>query len=275
VNPWLETIAVVLIALLGVVLGRLFSRLRGYYWTIGYLLPTGIIALLVTSRWLTPLAFMPPFYWIMASRARFVILSLATTMGLSTPMSRLHRKSERITVGIVMIIIVICFSILPFLVPALIKDELSKLPTLINDEGICFQSTDFTCAPAAAVTALRKLGLPAMEGEIAILARSSPVAGTLPGCLKTALQNRYGKEGLKCDYRRFSSIEQLNNGGITLVVLKDTLLTDHCVAVLDVSRDGVTIADPVIGKAQLSRVQFEKLWRFTGVVLERQSVHGI
>jgi hypothetical protein len=124
---------------------------------------------------------------------------------------------------------------MPFLFPALIKDALSNLTTTINSNGICYQSTDYTCGPAAAVTALRRLGLSANEGELAVLSYTSPIAGTLPTCLTSALQERYGTEGLKCQYRYFDSITQLRNAGITLAVVKDGFMNSHCVTVLGVS----------------------------------------
>ncbi|GAI31450.1 unnamed protein product, partial [marine sediment metagenome] len=142
-----------------------------------------------------------------------------------------------------MVMVVVWFSVLPFLVPALIRGYLANLATRVDSNGICFQSTDYTCGPAAAVTALRKLGLSAHEGELAILSHTSPVAGTLPWCLYTALQNRYSAEGLRCQYRRFDSVGQLKHAGVTLVVVRDTLLSDHCVAVLEVSDRRVTVAD--------------------------------
>ena len=151
-----------------------------------------------------------------------------------------------------------------------VKDELSNLKTIVNTNGICFQTTDYTCGPAAAVTALGKLGLSASEGEIAVLSHSSPVAGTLPACLRTALQNRYGADGLKSQYRHFDSIAQLRNAGITLAVVRDAFLSDHCVTVLEVSDRMVTIADPVLGKTLMSHEQFEKIWRFSGIVLKRE-----
>jgi len=125
------------------------------------------------------------------------------------------------------------------------------------------------------VTALGRLGLSADEGEIAVLSYSSPVVGTLPACLTSALQKRYGAEGLKCSYRRFDSIEELRKAGITLVVVKDAFLLDHCIAVLDVSDDAVTVADPVTGGRIVSYRQFEKMWRFAGIVLQRDRVQNI
>ncbi len=274
-NPWFETAGVVLIAVSGVFLGRFFSGLRKPYWLLGYFLPLTLLAILVLVRCNNMLRFVQPFCWIATGRIKFVILSLVVTMGLTVPLSRLPRKCERILVCILMAGIVIWFSILPFLVPALIKDHLSNIKTRLDSNGVCFQTTDYTCGPAAAVTALGKLGLSAHEGEIAVLSHTSPVAGTLPTCLSSALQRRYGPVGLKCRYRRFDSIEQLRNAGLTLVTVRDAFLLDHCLAVLEVSDHTITVADPVAGTKLMSHEQFEKIWRFSGIVLERERTQSI
>jgi hypothetical protein len=271
VSPWLETIGIILVALLGVFLGKLFSRPRKAYWIAGYSLSFLLILFLVITRYSNSLAFAPLFVGITAGRAKFVIFSLAVTMGLTTPLSRLPYKFEKVAIYILMVMVVVWFSVLPFLVPALIEGRLANLTTRLDSNGICFQTTDYTCAPAAAVTALRKLGLPAQEGEIAILSHTSPVTGTLPGCLQAALQNRYSDEGLRCQYRRFDSIAQLKDAGLTLAVVKSAFLSDHCIAVLEVSDRMITVADPVAGKRSLSHKQFEEIWRFSGIVLKRDS----
>ena len=267
-NPWIETIGIIIVALLGIFLGMLFSRLRKFYWTIGYFLSFLLIIFLAISRCSNSLAFTPPFNWV-AGRAKFVIFSLAITMGLMTPISRLPHKLEKATIFVLMIVIVVWFSVMPFLAPALIESQLAGLKTQIDANGVCYQTTDYTCAPAAAVTALRKLGLPAREGEIAILSHTSPIAGTLPICLKDALQNQYGADGLKCLYRRFDSIAQLREAGLTLAVIKSAFLSDHCVAVLEVTDRMITIADPAIGRISIPHEQFEKIWRHSGLVLKR------
>lgn len=275
INPWLETIGVIFVALLGVLLGRLSSCFRKPYWACGYLVPTILIAMLVLTRFNNILFFTPPFSWVTAGRTRFIVLAFAVTMGLTAPLSRLPRRCEKLIVGILMSVVVGWFSVMPFLFPALIKDALSNLTTTINPNGICYQSTDYTCGPAAAVTALRRLGLSANEGELAVLSYTSPIAGTLPTCLTSALQDRYGTEGLKCQYRYFDSITQLRNAGITLAVIRDGFMNSHCVTVLGVSDYMVTIADPVVGRMLMSHKQFEKVWRFSGIVLKRDSIQNI
>jgi hypothetical protein len=274
-NPWLETTGVVLVAVLGVFLGRFFSDLRKPYWILGYFLPCILITMLVLARCNNALYFIRPFCWVTTGRVRFVILSLAVPMGLTVPLSRLPHKCEKFIVCILMVVFVTWFSILPFLVPALIKNRLSSLRTRLDSNGICRQTTDYTCGPAAAVTALGKLGLCADEGDIAVLSYTSPVTGTLPTFLCSALQNRYGPVGLKCKFRRFVSIDQLRNAGLTLAVVKNAFLLDHCLAVLEVTDNTITVADPVIGTRLMPHKQFEKIWRFSGIVLERDSVQSI
>ena len=268
-NPWLETLGVVVVAILGIVLGRLFSRLKSPFWVCGYLVGLSLIAIMATARFYNCLMFTPPVCWFTAGRFRFVALALAVTMGLITPLSRLPYKFEKAIVCLLMVIVVGWSSVMPFLFPALIKDELLSTKTLLDTEGICYQTKDYTCGPAAAVTALGRLGLTAHEGEIAVLAHTSPIVGTLPACLSKALEGRYGQEGLTCHYRKFDSVAQLKNAGVILAVVKDSLLTDHCVAVLGVSDNMVTIADPVSGIRYFSHAQFEQMWRFAGIVLSR------
>ena len=274
-NPWFETAGVVLIAVLGVFIGRLFSGLRKPYWLLGYFLPLIIISMLLLVRCSNVLRFVQPFCWIATGRLKYVIISLVVTMGLTVPLSRLPRRCEKLLVCILMAVVVTWFSVLPLLVPALIKEHLSNIQTRLSANGICFQSTDYTCGPAAAVTALVRLGLSAEEGEIAVLSHTSPVAGTLPSCLCSALQSRYGAVGLKCQYRSFDSIEQLRRAGVTLAMVRDAFLIDHCIAVLEVTERTITVADPVTGMKLMSREQFEKIWRFSGIVLERDHTHSI
>lgn len=271
----LESTGVLTVAISGVLLSRMFSRLRAPYWACSYFISLILIAMLLTARCSTALSFLAPFSWVAAGRARFIVSAWAITMGLITPLSRLPRRSEKYAVCLLTVVFVTAFSIVPFLAPNFLKGDLSTLQTKIDSNGICFQSRSYTCGPAAAVTALRKLGFNAEEGEIAVLARSSPVTGTLPRSLYSALQARYGSEGLKCRYRYFDSVNQLKGIGVTLAVVRDAFLMDHCVAVLDVSDRTVVIADPVLGKQLMSHEQFERMWRFTGIVLKRDGAMSI
>ena len=268
-SPWLETFGVILVALTGVAAGYMLSRLKSFFWMLCYFLSIAIIIMMVLARYSEALKFEPPFCWVAIGRIKFVILALAVTLGLTVCLRHLPHKLEKVLVCILMSLVVVWFTVLPFLVPAIIKDHLANLPTVINSKGICIQGTNYTCGPAAAVTALGKLNLRGYEGELAILAHTSPVAGTLPSCLSDALESKYGSMGLKCKYRHFGTVSELKNSDVTLAVVKSAFMVDHCVVILDVSNDQVTVADPVLGEITMSYERFEEIWQFSGIVLSR------
>jgi len=270
-----ETVGVSIVAVCGIVLGWLFSRLRKPFWTLGYFLPFLLIAAQIAVTMFNSLAFNPPFCWVTAGRVRFVVLAFAITMGLTTPLSRLHSRVKKLIVCGAMLIAVVRLAILPFAVPAVIRGYLYSLETKFGTGGVCLQTTDYTCGPAAAVTALAKLGIRAQEGELAVLSHSAPVTGTLPHCLYQAIQRKYAAQGLECQWRYFESPNQLKAADAALVVVKDSFLSDHCVAVLDVTDAGLIIADPVLGTLYLSHPEFEKVWRFCGILLTRNSQQNI
>jgi hypothetical protein len=269
VSPWLETFGVILVALTGVAAGYLLSRLKSFFWMLCYFLSVAIILMMVLTRCSEALKFEPPFCWVAIGRIKFVILALAVTLGLTVCLRHLPHKFEKILVCILMSLVVVWFTVLPFLVPAIIKDRLANLPTVFNSKGICIQGTNYTCGPAAAVTALGKLNLRGYEGELAILAHTSPVAGTLPSCLSDALERKYGSVGLKCKYKHFDTVSELKSSKVTLAVVKSAFMVDHCVVILDVSNNQITVADPVLGEITMSYELFEQIWQFSGIVLSR------
>lgn len=268
-NGYIETGVVLSIVSVGIILGCLFAALGRPYWVIGYIIACIIIAILSLGRLCYPLNFIHPFDYILAGRFRFVLLGFATAIGLVSPMKRLPYRLERILVCVIMFQIVIWFSVMPFLVPALLKSHHASIKTMKSTQGICFQTTDYTCGPAAAVTALARLGIQAEEGNIAILAHSSPVIGTLPRCLLNALENKYSDNGLSYGYKIFKSVEDLKNADVTLAVVKESFFTDHCVAVLEVYDNHLLIADPTTGLKEMSFQAFAKIWRFSGITIKR------
>ncbi len=268
-QAYLETVGVLAVAILGIMVGKAFSCLKRPYWLGGYILSLALATLLILPRFYYPLHFLPLFNNLIAGRTRFIVLGVAVTVGLVAPLDRLPYRLEQILVCFLMAIVIGWFTVMPFLAPALLRATHASLRTTINSQGICFQTTNYTCGPAAAVTALTKLGIDADEGNLAILSHSSPVVGTLPQCLADALAQRYADLGLDCTFRLFDSIDQLRDADVTLAVVKDHLLADHCVAVLEVDQDIVVLADPVRGRQELSREQFADKWRFSGIAIKR------
>jgi hypothetical protein len=269
-NLLLEGTFAAMVAGAGVLLGHWFSRLRKPYWVLGYFIPLALVLIYGVAIHVPTLSFTPPISWMMMGRRKFAILGFIAAMVLTTPLSRLPLKRDRIVISILMTVVVFVMCVWPFLAPAFNRNQLSHLQTHMGTDGVCLQTTEYTCGPAAAVTALRKLGLPADEGEIAILSCTSATTGTPPDLLAEALQNRYGKDGLVADYRAFKDVSELKKAGLILAVTKFGFLIDHYVTVLEVTDTEVVVGDPLNGLDKMSYDEFGQKWRFVGIVLGRR-----
>lgn len=274
-NPGWDMLKVLLIAAIGVGLGRLCSRRGRTALCMGYCLPLAALVLLTLGRcgifgspggWLGGVFFGQP---------RFLVLSLVIPAGVMTLLPFLPHRVERIAIVVGLVGFIACFSIYPILAPALIRDGLLRTPNHTDSLGVCLQTRPYTCGPAAAVTALNELGLPAHEGRIAAFASSAPVIGTLPWDLCNALDRQYGPQGLRCEFRRFETLDELKSAGLTLAMVRSGTLTNHCVAVLAMNDDQVIVADPSLGKLHMSLAQFAAEWRHTGITLRRDTASGI
>lgn len=270
-NPYLDAIIAGLCAAAGAWLGHSCSRLRKPYWTLGYFLPLALIVACALTLHYPVISVSPPLSWLMLGRKKFAVAGFAAAMILTTPLSRLPHKRDRFMVALLMMVIVLTGSVWPFVGPVFNRHQLEHLETRIDGSGVCRQSTDYTCGPAAAVTALRQLGLPAEEGKIAILSGTSSSTGTEPDILASALQDYYGRDGLVAEYRAFHDIAELKQAGLTLAVVKFSFLVDHYVTVLEVTDSAVIVGDPLSGRESLSHEDFLQKWRHTGVVLKRPS----
>jgi predicted double-glycine peptidase len=159
---------------------------------------------------------------------------------------------------------------MPFLWPALARPRLARLKTQMDSGDVCRQTTPYTCGPAASVTALRRLGIQADESDLALCMYTSPALGTPSDVLAATLQERYAPLGVTCEYRGFDSVDALPRDTPVIAVVKFSFIVDHYVTVLDVQKDRVVVGDPAAGLLTYTREQFERRWRFRGVVLRRQ-----
>ena len=266
-RPWIETLGVVALVGLTYLIGRRLSRLKKPYWAVGYVIPLLVIVVLGAVRWLPAMEFIPPFAWLMLGRTEFAASAAACALFLAVLPSRLPRKTQRVMVSALFIIVIVRYAVLPFLLPAVLHGRLSRLESEFFDDGSCRQTTRYTCGPAATVTALKALGLEVQEGEVAILARTNPISGTQPDMLSAAIRAGYG---VSCEYRYFGSLDELREAGLTVALVRHSLLTDHYVVVSHMGDGQVTIADPLIGIRTLSEDEFRRLWRRCGIVLARR-----
>lgn len=254
----------------GVLAGAWFSRLPKPWWALGYFIPLSFVIFHDIANRNPALTCLPLLYRFTLGHNRFAVHGFIAAMMLTTPLVKLPKRRDRLAVTVLMSGFVFGMSVWPVLAPAFNQKQLASIVTSIDNEGVCHQSTDYTCGPAAAVTALHQLGLLADEGELALLARSTAVTGTPPDILAKVLQDRYAKDGLVCEYRVFKNVAELTNCCPCLAIVKFNFVVDHYVTVLAVNDRAITVGDPLRGRENLSLGDFQDKWRFVGVVVRRK-----
>jgi len=261
-----ETAGVILLAGLGVALGRWFSRLRSRAWLVGYVVPLLLVGIMATHRqglWSTPI---PPFSWLLADRVKFAAFAPLCAMLLTTLIGRSERRGQRFVLVLLLLVSIGCFSVLPFLMPAFEYAQLSRLETFVDSNGVCLQGNGFTCGPAAAVTVLRKMGVPAEEGELAIRAHSNRFAGTSMDSLCAAIHSAYH---VPCRTVCCRTVSELRGKAPFIAVIEYGFLVDHYVAVLSVTDSEVAVGNPLWGLRKCSHEDFQKEWRNWAILIDK------
>lgn len=244
-NPWIETVLCVIASFAVVWFVWSTPKLR-FVWFVGG------IAGIVVAFWFGPELYHRACAFIKTLAIPMVIGSL-----LQFPMTRFLRVGVTTAAALTL-----CFGgWLEFLAPAISSVRLQHLETLISDDGVCMQATDYTCGPAAAVTLLRRHGFPAEEADIALRAKAGFYTGVDAPMLVAAVVEKFGATGVTADTAMNQTIEQLQQAGECLAVVPYDTFTDHWVAVLEVNKDSVVLADPAKGMRTMGRVEFERTWR--------------
>lgn len=268
-RAWLETIAVVALALGAGVGAWAVSRRRQPFWVPGYVIAMALALAVGLVRWQYDLTFVRPFSWLAAGRREFVVMAVAVTTLFGTLLPKLRQKRLKVFVLLGTALGVFYFAMGPFLGPALAYDELASLPTTLLPDGVCLQSTSYTCGPAAAVSALHRLGLPASESELALMSHCAPAYGTPPDMLCSAIERRYAADGVTCEFRPMEEIGDLTGPDPVIVVIEFSAFVDHYVTVMAVTGADITVADPIRGLRTLTHDEFLDVWRHCGIVLRR------
>jgi predicted double-glycine peptidase len=273
VIQWLETFGVIGLAIATALLADHVARSRKY-WITAYAISVILLSMIWLGRSHSALALIPPVSWISAGRAKFALVAVVPILLLWPLFCMTGNRRIRFFGATFLTLVVSFYAVWPFAASATNRRYLSSLPTRFDTNGICLQSTDYTCGPAAAVTALRHLGLSAGEGQIAIASHCSAAIGTPPDMLCRGLRSLYAADGLQCDLRYFSKLEHLPVGQPILAVIKYTFLEDHYVVILGMTPEYVLVADPNRGRMAYTHKVFLQRWRKLGIVLSRGGDSG-
>lgn len=262
------------VSLLAMVVGMTLGWRAGRGWLAVYGVGLGAtLAIGVVTRWPQASEWWC-FGWAGDVRVKSWVAAIVVPALLLAPTHRLA-NSRRIRILVGSGVLAGGIGVLPLLSAVLVADRLLLMPTRWGTDGVCRQQTDFTCGPAAAVTALRRLGVMADEGQMALAALTTPLTGTSPEALARMLQRGFGDRGVRVGVRNFGGIEELAPQGVTLVVVRYGFMLDHWVCVLGVTDKGIEVGDPMCGREVWKRDEFERRWRKVGVELGLRPGRGL
>jgi hypothetical protein len=182
---------------------------------------------------------------------------VALVFGLLIP--RLTKARQRMVVWCLAGAMAVYFGLVPVLAPAVVRGSLTGTAGETDGQGVCRQTHDYTCGPAAAVTALRRLGVEAAEGPLAVAAHCGPAVGADGHALARAMTAAAAGRAA-FSFRWVGDAGALAAMTPAVVTLDSNLLRGHYVAVLEVTPTHVLIGDPQAGRQRLTRDEFAEEW---------------
>lgn len=252
-------------------LGIYCSKKKPFIWLPLFVLPFGIIIAVVILNRMPDLSYRLPLFWFGEGRNEFIIMALCVPFIFGILIPQLRQKRQKLFVSVFTGLGTIYFLIPPFLEPALLYYQFQNHENWIEDD-VCMQQTGFTCGPAAAVTALKQIGINGNEGDIAIASYTTHIWGTPAVSLASGIEALFGPAGIQCHVQRFDSIEELKDKCPVIAIIKYRSMVDHYVTVMEVSDETVTVGDPLKGKETLTYNEFLEKWRMIGIVVKQESV---
>ncbi len=261
---YLQLAAFPLLALAGILTGLRLAKSR--WWLLAVALPLALFALVILGHRSPALRFAAVVAWAVDADINPLLMTAAIGIVFATLLPKLPRKSTRGFVIAVMAVMLLYYGLLPPLLPLAVRPSLAATPTRIDRNGICLQRHAYSCGPAAAVTCLRRLGLPADEGALAVAARCAPVVGTDGHVLAAAVTRDY--PSVACQYRYVSSLDDLRLPAVADMEIP--WIGGHYVAVLEVQADVVMVGDPLSGLGQIPRAEFLAQWKHGAIEFPRR-----
>jgi hypothetical protein len=138
----------------------------------------------------------------------------------------------------------------------------------IGEDGICLQTSGFSCTAASAVMLLYRHGIITTEREMADLSVTSPCGFDGGGTTESGLMRglRLKVNGRMSVRIACPSLDRLVAPSIVGIRLSPRL--SHSIVVVGVTSTEVSILDPLYGRGTLLRPMFEREWMGSAVWIE-------
>jgi len=256
-------------------LGWKIGRLRHRWWLVGYGVSMVIVVLLNVTRYVPNALNTAAAQWLMAGQKDLYLVGMAAIIGIVPCLHKVRPARTRVLLGVFMGVLLLRSSLLPLAGPLLDRGQLQGIPTVLDENNVCLQTTNYTCGPAALVTALRTFGIKETESRAALETLCNSYSGTRSKDIVDYVNRAYGPRGITASYRYIGSLDELRAlGGVAIAEVKSNFWMDHFVAI--VAWDGASpiVADPCCGRFKASDESFERIWRNKAIVIRRTEMRA-
>lgn len=127
----------------------------------------------------------------------------------------------------------------------------------VETDGVCRQTSGYSCAAAAAASFLHHYGVETSEREMARHCATRPGAGGTSMCgVMRGLRRKLPGRSVRITAPDYGTLP-----APALVSTRLNWLLGHCIVVERVYPDRVVVMDPLVGRCSMSRERFEASWK--------------
>jgi hypothetical protein len=244
-------------------LGRRLARARAAVWKSAATLATVVALLWPLMRWYPAHALAlvgtPVMIYIEVTGMIPAVLLLFTIASV-----HVRRLSER---RLSILLVVVCGLYFVRCGLWMVRLPLPDLGATSVRDGVCLQSTPYTCVAASLVTLLRAHGVDATETEMARLSDTEAGGGATDTRAVRALERKLAGRPFDIRYEAMD-YERLRQIRMPCVVsTKFGYFVSHMVPVLAADENEVTLGDPLTGRRTMPVDGFRNIWHKRGIWL--------
>ena len=142
-----------------------------------------------------------------------------------------------------------------------------NLKGVVDTDGICIQTSAYSCSAAASAAFLYQYGIETTEREMANLCVTRPgllTAGTTDSGIMRGLRKKAGDyASVRITAPRYEEIPVPS-----MVSILITRLMAHTVVVEHVDADEILLNNPMFGRHVMTRDEFERRWQGSAITIE-------
>ncbi len=144
--------------------------------------------------------------------------------------------------------------------------------TILSPDGVCMQSTDYTCVAASMVTLLHAWGITATETEMARLSRTD-TSGTTDIRALAGLQHKLNGSNLAAHYDAFAYDDLMRTPMPCIASIDWGYTANHMVAIMKITEKEVTLGDPLESIKQIPKSEFLRKWNGRAIFIQPVAEH--